>query len=88
VSKGDGHQTGWQSGYDHDQAHRLIHDHGLQGREAKQTDEQRKPELSAPETDQATEDPTPAPVTRTVQDLTLTGAAAAVRVDGPITATR
>jgi hypothetical protein len=41
------------------QAHRLIHDHGVQGREAKQADEQRKPELSAPQTDQATEEPDP-----------------------------
>ncbi|HJQ87150.1 MAG TPA: hypothetical protein VJ820_06770, partial [Propionibacteriaceae bacterium] len=25
--KGDGHQTGRQGGYDHYQAHRLVHDH-------------------------------------------------------------
>ena len=42
-------------------AHRLVHDHGLQGREAKQTSEQGKPELSATETDQATEESDPAP---------------------------
>jgi hypothetical protein len=34
VSKGDGHQTSRQGGHDQYQAHRLVHDHGLQGREA------------------------------------------------------
>ncbi|HVD82580.1 MAG TPA: hypothetical protein VNB87_18810 [Propionibacteriaceae bacterium] len=57
--KGDGHQTGRPAGHDQDQAQRLIHDHGFQRCEAKQTNEQRKPELSAAETDQATEEPDP-----------------------------
>src|SRR5687768_18162654 len=38
----------------------FIHDHRLQGREAKQTNEQRKPELSSTETNQASEEPEPA----------------------------
>ena len=69
-------------------AHRLVHDHGLQGREAKQTSEQGKPELSAIETDQATEESGLAPVARAAEsDLALAGAATAL-VDGSITATR
>jgi hypothetical protein len=59
VEKGrrwDDSDPGRQVGQDHDQAHCLVHDHGLQRKEPEHADKQRKPELCPAKTDQSPED--------------------------------
>jgi hypothetical protein len=48
-------QPGGQRGEDHDQTHRLVHDHGLEGEEPENPDQQRQSELGAAEADEPAE---------------------------------
>jgi hypothetical protein len=48
---GNGDQSGRQRGEDHDQAHRLVHDHRWESEEPEHADQQRQPELGAAEAD-------------------------------------
>jgi hypothetical protein len=55
VSMGTAASRAGQRGEHHDQRHRLVHDHGLEGEEPEYPDQQRQPELGAAEADEPAE---------------------------------
>ena len=57
LAVGHRNQPRRQRGQHHRQAHRLVHDHRLQGDKAEQADQQREPKLRTAETDHAAQQP-------------------------------
>ena len=53
FGKGNGAGTKWQRAGHHDQARRLVEDHGFKTAKPEQADEQRQTKFSAPEADEA-----------------------------------
>jgi len=72
---GHGGQSGGERGEDHDQTHRLVHDHGLEGEEPEHPNQQRQPELGAAEADVPAKNADTGAGWRMRQIATWTGAA-------------